>query len=261
LAIDFPAPRVIGHRGAALCAPENTLAGFKAARALGAEWVEFDVQATRDDCPVLIHDARLDRTTNGNGLVADRTSAEIATLDAGSWFGKEFRGEPVPTFDSALALLDELGLGALIEVKARPGDGSRTMAAALRTLAARKLRVPCELSSFDEEAVALAGKERADIPRALIVKEVPADWLVRVERLRCAALHAGERGLTEAVVARVTAKYPLRAYTVNAPARAKALFQWGVAAVFTDCPDVIISGVGHRSDGPAETGPRGSSQK
>ncbi len=259
--MEFPAPRVIGHRGAAMHAPENTLASFRIARTLGAEWVEFDVQATRDDCPVLIHDARLERTTDGKGLVAERAAAELARLDAGRWFGASFRGERLPTLDDALAFLDELRLGAMIEVKAGPGDGPRTMGVVLHCLGARKLRIPCHLSSFDEDALARASEERPDIPRALIVKDVPADWLARVERLKCGALHAGERGLTAARVAAVAAKRPLRAYTVNAPARANALFQWGVAAVFTDCPDVIISAVGHRSGGPAETGSRGSSQK
>ena len=259
--MDVRTPRVIGHRGAAMRAPENTLAGFRMARELGASWVEFDVQATRDDCAVLLHDARLDRTTDGNGLVAERTSAELAKLDAGSWFDRKYRGERLPTLADALALLDELQLGVMIEVKAGPGDGPRTMGTVLRCLDATKPSVATILSSFDESALAVATKERPELPRALIVQEIPADWLERVERLECGALHAGERGLTAPLVAAVAQKRPLRAFTVNAPGRAEALFRWGVAAVFTDCPDVIISAVGHRSGGPAATGPRGSSQK
>ena len=260
--MDFPAPRVIGHRGAAFYAPENTLAGFRIARKLGAAWVEFDVQATRDDIPMLLHDARLDRTTNGNGLIAERTSDDVSRLDAGSWFGgRQFCGERVPTLDVALAVLDELGLGAMIEVKAGPGDGPRTMGAVLHSLRKRVPGVPCHLSSFDEDALSRAQDERPDVPRALLVRELPGDWLARVTRLQCSALHAGERGLDAASIAAVAQKLPLRAYTVNDPARAGTLFQWGIGAVFTDCPDVIISAVGHRTDGPAGTGSRGSSQK
>jgi len=112
-------------------APENTLAGLRKACELGARWVEFDVQATRDDCPVLLHDARLERTTNGYGIAADRTAADLAGLDAGAWFAPRYRGERVPRLADALALLDALGMGAVIEVKAEPGDGPRTMRATL----------------------------------------------------------------------------------------------------------------------------------
>jgi glycerophosphoryl diester phosphodiesterase len=258
---DFPAPRVIGHRGAAMYAPENTLAGFRKAKELGAQWVEFDVQATRDGMAVLMHDARIERTTNGRGFVAERTMHELDKLDAGSWFDRSFCGEGVPSLVRTLGLLSEEGLGAMIEVKAGPGDGPRTMAAVLRVLDGMELRVPATLASFDEAALAYAAAEKPEVPRALGVGRVPDDWEARLARFKCAALHAGDRGLSESTIAMVAAKIPLRVYTVNAPARAEALFGWGVAAVFTDCPDVIISAVGHRSGGPVETSPRRSSQK
>ena len=95
---------VIGHRGAAARAPENTLAGLRCAKALGCTWVEFDVRLTADGAPVLCHDARLDRTTDCDGLVAAQALSAIRTCDAGIRFGPEFAGEPVPTLDAALAL-------------------------------------------------------------------------------------------------------------------------------------------------------------
>ena len=96
---------VIGHRGAAARAPENTLAGLRRARELGAAWVEFDVMLTADRVPVLIHDETLERTTTGRGEVARHTAAEIRALDAGGWFAPEFAGERVPTLAEAVALL------------------------------------------------------------------------------------------------------------------------------------------------------------
>ena len=86
----FDLPPVIGHRGAAAYAPENTLAGFVKAAEQGVTWVEFDVRLTRDGVPVLIHDDDLDRTTEGSGLVANATLKQIKELDAGSWFGAAF---------------------------------------------------------------------------------------------------------------------------------------------------------------------------
>jgi glycerophosphoryl diester phosphodiesterase len=254
----LPVSTIIGHRGAALRAPENTLAGLRAARELGARWVEFDVQATRDGCPFLLHDARLERTTNGRGIAVDCTAADLAPLDAGAWFAPQFRGERVPLLEAALALAAALGLGAMIEIKAEPGAGERTMQAALATLRGRDWSDRVILSSFHEEALDVAAAEAPAIPRALIVKAVPDDWRARLQRLGCQALHADQRTLEAEMAAAVAAAVPLRAYTVNAPARARTLFGWGVGAVFTDCPDVLISALGDESAGPGESGSEGS---
>ena len=108
---------MIGHRGAAGAAPENTLASIKKARELGATWIEFDVKLTKDSHAILFHDDRLERTTDGQGAVAATTLPEMRRLDAGSWFDAAFRGEPVPTFEQALALCAELGLGVNVEIK------------------------------------------------------------------------------------------------------------------------------------------------
>ena len=248
-------PLIIGHRGAAARAPENTLAGLRMAKRLGVRWVELDVQLTRDGCPVLFHDARLERTTDGHGLLGDHALAEIEACDAGIRFSDEFRGEKVPRLEEAVALLAELELAAIFEMKAPPGRGAETARAALAVL--RRLwpaRLPLMLSSDDEPALALAQSEAAAIERALIVKAVPADWLARIERLGCRALHAGERALDAVTVAKVAARLPLGAYTVNQPQRAQQIIAWGAAAVFTDYPDMIISAVGHGIGGSAQAG-------
>src|SRR5437016_8657258 len=97
-------PSVIGHRGAAAHAPENTLAGLRRAKELGCAWVEFDVRVTGDGALVLCHDGRLERTTTGRGRISEQTAASIRRCDAGSWFAPEFVGEIVPTLDEALRL-------------------------------------------------------------------------------------------------------------------------------------------------------------
>src|SRR5262245_51040489 len=79
-------PRIIAHRGASATAPENTLAAFRAAAAAKARWVEFDVSLTSDNRPVVFHDDRLDRTSDGSGLLAETSFETLKHLDAGSWF-------------------------------------------------------------------------------------------------------------------------------------------------------------------------------
>jgi len=94
--------RVAHHRGASRYAPENSLESFKKSLALGADYVEFDVRTTRDGLFVLLHDGSLDRTTSGKGPIRSRTAAEVAELDAGTWFGHPSRGARVPTLDAFL---------------------------------------------------------------------------------------------------------------------------------------------------------------
>ncbi len=96
--------QVIGHRGASAGAPENTMAAFTRALDLGADGFEFDVQLTSDGRAVVMHDAMLERTTNGNGPVFEASFDEIRELDAGGWFAPEFAGERVPSLDEVLAL-------------------------------------------------------------------------------------------------------------------------------------------------------------
>jgi glycerophosphoryl diester phosphodiesterase len=117
--------QVIAHRGGPRYAPENTLAAFKNAIAQGADWLEFDVQMTKDGTLVVIHDETVDRTTGGAGAVADLTLEQIRALDAG-------QGEKVPTFDEVVALAKAAGVGIFPETKSAhlyPGIEEKLLAA------------------------------------------------------------------------------------------------------------------------------------
>ena len=94
--------QVIGHRGAAALAPENTQASFDCALSLGVDAIETDIRATSDGELILIHDKRLDRTTNGQGLVKETPWSVIQTLDAGLWFGEKYRGAKIPLLRETL---------------------------------------------------------------------------------------------------------------------------------------------------------------
>ncbi len=94
--------KVIGHRGAAALAPENTFAGFDIALALGVDGIETDVQRTKDGKLVLLHDHLLDKTTNGTGILQEKSWEELQQLDAGSWFDGRYAGERIPLLLEAL---------------------------------------------------------------------------------------------------------------------------------------------------------------
>lgn len=231
-------PRLIGHRGAKENAPENTLASLREAARQGARWVEVDVMLTRDRQPVLIHDDTLNRTTSGFGPVPDLTLAELKRLDAGSWFNPRFAGETVPTLEEALALILDLGLGLNLEIKPYPGQDVPTAEVAIATL--KRLWPadrPLLLSSFEVPCLEVAHDLAPDIPRGYLLWDPPADWAAIADRVGAATLNVHQdRQTAETVAAYRATGRPVLAYTVNDPQRARTLFDWGVAAVFTDAP-------------------------
>jgi len=239
-------PRIIGHRGAALTAPENTLAGFCMAAALNVEWVEFDVRLTSDGRCILLHDDTLDRTTNGSGSAARLSFEEIRRLDAGSWFSPDFAGQPVPGLEETIGLLAQLNVGAVVELKPAAGVEAETGRAAATVLVERwpAALPPPVVSSFKPTALAAAREVAPQLARALLVGAVPRDWRRQIEALDCAMLHADQRRLDRPTVEVVRdAGLPIFAYTVNLPRRAQELFSWGVDAVFSDCPDSVARGL------------------
>jgi glycerophosphoryl diester phosphodiesterase len=238
----WPYPALIAHRGAGRLAPENTLAALRLGAAFGYRMFEFDVKLTGDGKPVLMHDATLERTTNGRGLAGALTLSEIAQLDAGSWHGPAHAGEPVPTFGNVAAWLRANGLMANVEIKPSPGREAETGAAVAMAAAHawQGCPVPPLLSSFSEVALEAAFAAVPGLPRALLLHELPDDWLDRLRRLRCVALDANHLVLTQAVVARAHgAGFRVLTYTANDPARVALLHGWGVDGVITDAVDVL----------------------
>lgn len=110
-------PMLCGHRGGLRTAPENTLAALRQCHSRGGGAAEIDIRLTSDGALVLMHDARLERTTNGAGLVEEQTLAEIQTVDAGAAFGGAWAGEPVPTLAEAIRLAADIGLILRVELK------------------------------------------------------------------------------------------------------------------------------------------------
>jgi glycerophosphoryl diester phosphodiesterase len=251
-------PSVIGHRGAAGCAPENTLAGLRRAKALECRWVEFDVRLTADREPILLHDDRLARTTDGRGQAARLPFAALRRHDAGGWFAPEFAGERIPTLAEAVALLAELELGANIELKAGRGNAADTgmvVAGALDRLWPPHMPAPL-LSSFSPEALAAARPHASQFARGMLFRRVPRDWRERAETLGCVSIHADHRRLAPTIVAEIRESgYCLLAYTVNAPARARVLLNWGVTSVISDVPHIILAALDGGSRRNAGAGP------
>jgi glycerophosphoryl diester phosphodiesterase len=237
-------PRVIGHRGAATYAPENTLESLREAGRRGAAWVEFDVRLSRDGVAILLHDDSLKRTTGIDRAAASLSWAEIRRLDAGSWKDARFAGEGVPSFEAAIACLAEAGLGANVEIKPAAGFEAET---AVATVAMLRDRWPATLptpllSSFKDAALAAARDAAPEFPRAILIDELTDDWRARAEAVEAVGVNTNGKKLTAAWAAQVKeAGYLLGAYTINDPAVARHLVAIGVDCIITDSPDVIVA--------------------
>lgn len=252
---------VIAHRGDRLYAPENTLAAIRQAAAKGAKWVEFDATLTLDTSkPVVIfHDDRVGRTTNlPDQPLADIAFDELRAADAGSWFAPAFAGERVPTLAEMMALCRELGLGMNIEIKVS-SNGNRESPEpfddALAGLTAQRVLEDMGgagdgvlISSFSTTALLYAKEHAPLLPRGYLLHKLWPDEAEFRRRLRAidpATLNLNEAllpspeavaGFRAIMKAELDRALPILAYTVNDAARAKNLWEWGVSAVFTDCP-------------------------
>lgn len=241
-------PQFLAHRGGGTLAPENTMAALRCALAHGFRAVEFDVMLARDGVPVVLHDPYLGRTVAGSGKVPDYDAAELAAMDAGSWFGSQFRGEPVPLLTEYVAFCKANGIWMNIEIKPAPGfeaETGRVVARMTRALFALEIargevaRVPL-LSSFSAEALAAAREAAPDVARAYLVDQLDGGALAEAHALDAVALHTNHKHLSAALARQVRqAGLGLFCYTVNDAARVQVLLDWGVDGMCTDRIDLI----------------------
>ena len=242
-------PKVIGHRGAAKAVPENTLESIREAKRQGGAWVEVDAKLTSDNQVILLHDDLLDRTTSGKGAAAQATFDQVRALDAGSWFAPAFAGIKVPTLEETVREVLRLGLGINVEIKPCPGREHVTAELVMREL--QRLwpkqglvsgQGPTALiSSFAYDALKVAHQLAPEFPRAVLIEDTPAHWKELCDGVAAVGLNPWHKTLTpEWARAIKKAGLTIATYTVNDPARARELFGWGVDAVFSDTPGLLL---------------------
>ncbi len=239
---DWPYPRWIAHRGAGKLAPENTLAAFAFGLDHGYRMAECDVKLSRDGVLFLLHDATLDRTTNGHGPAGTQDWAALARLDAGGWHSSPYAGEKLPTLDQLIDFCAAHRLLMNLEIKPSPGADRATGEAVARAVAARwpaGLTAPV-LSSFSREALAAAQAARPEQRRALLLDKAAPDWREAAEQLGCQAICAHFSLWTDAFAAEVKAAGLRRlTYTVNDEAVAARLLALGLDGLITDRVDLF----------------------
>ncbi|MGB0205362.1 MAG: glycerophosphoryl diester phosphodiesterase [Neptuniibacter sp.] len=243
------ASRIIGHRGAASLAPENTLAGIRMAAECGANWVEFDVTLLGDETPVLFHDDQLDRCSNQTGPLSFLSAIDLPNLDAGSWFDASWANEPMPHLSDALLLCQQLGLGINLEIKPHGHDYNLIARKVFEEVSVywqqpEKLIISC----FEHEVLAAYRHYDLFAQLGLLYGHLPDLWLLKAKSLQAVSIHCDHQliGLND-IQAVKAAGYDLYCFTCNDKERGTQLFEMGVDGIFTDNPtlfsDLITSSI------------------
>ncbi|MEU5921364.1 glycerophosphodiester phosphodiesterase family protein [Streptomyces sp. NPDC047141] len=228
---------VIGHRGASSAAPENTLVSDEVARRGGAVWIENDVQPSKDGVPYILHDTTVDRTTDGTGPIRSLTSDRIDALDAGSWFAPAYAGTRVPTLAAQLADLRERGGKLLLEIKGRHSRAE--VARIVREVRDQDMADRVFVQSFDVPSLQYAHELAPELPLGLLRDTLDADPVAVARDLDLSAYNVGDTALAtrpQVVADLHAAGVAVNVWTVDKPARWKALDALGVDGVITNRP-------------------------
>ena len=233
----WPYPRLIAHRGGGRFAPENTLAALRCGLEHGFNMVEIDVKLSKDNILILLHDDDVKRTSNGNGRAADKTYAELATLDMGQWHSAHYAGEQLPKFDDIAQFLLQNNLLCNIEIKPCPGREQITGQLVAQTAAQffeHTNTLPL-ISSFSAEALRASQQAAPQLPRAFLCENYDDSTRQTLSQLDCVAVHPHEQVLNKELIQSIHSDgYKVCAWTVNDHQRAIDLLSWGCDAIFTD---------------------------
>ncbi|MEO7349059.1 MAG: glycerophosphodiester phosphodiesterase family protein [Terrimesophilobacter sp.] len=233
---------IAGHRGDRSSAPENTMPAFNAAFDSSMDFIEADIQLTKDNVPVMMHDTFVNRTTNGQGRVRDFTYSEIHKLDAGAWYSPTFQGTHVPKLESLLSLLqaktaEDNPKKALLELK---GFWSLEEVWIVTDLIA-KYRVGnvVIMSSFDPVTIDHIHEVDNTLPLAIITNNLPTDPVAYAKLYGAVALIVNQSAVENDpwVVDRMhRSGLGIILYTLNSKAAWERALRLGVDGIITDRP-------------------------
>lgn len=233
---------LIAHRGASPYAPENTLAAFDKARALGSRAIEFDVMMSSDGELFIFHDETLKRTTNAKGIFTETPREKIVSLDAGRWFSERFLGEKIPTLFETLRWCVAHGMQANIELKPAPGTAEAMTEAFLTCFHQcwpKSIAMPI-VSCFDINVLALCAERAPDIPLGVLFNQWQKNWMQTAQKLRAFSVHLDKLIVTKKRIQSIKERgYKACIYTVNSRKWAQQYFKWGADSILTDYPDLM----------------------
>lgn len=239
----LPKYQLIGHRGTGGLRPENTLCSFSHAAELGLNWIEFDVQLTKDEHWVVMHDETIDRTTNGHGRIEEFTLEALKKFQAGLWHKPPYPSQSIPTLTETLVLAKQLGLHANIEIKGSeitPTKHASLMAKFLHRHFAPNSPPPL-LSSFDLDCLVALRAAMPDQPIAYLIDSFDSETINIAKTHNFTSINCDVNTITVSQIrSAANNNIPVLLYTVNDLNTAHTWLQQGIAAIFTDRPDLLL---------------------
>ncbi|WP_117232977.1 glycerophosphoryl diester phosphodiesterase [Vibrio maerlii] len=231
--------KITAHRGLSSQAPENTIAAFDLAIEQGVEWIEIDVQLSKDDVPMVIHDQTVNRCSNGSGKVSGLSCDQLQQLDAGLWFGDAFRGEMIPTLLDTLQFAHKQRVKLNIELKVYEDDDIELLCRQVRAVIEQVDIESDQLlfSSFSTPALMSMKALLPEIRRGQLWQKVPSQAFNILEDIEAYSVHCDYRFLDQSTAKMIKeADYQLYCYTPNFPELVEQHWLWGVDMMITDIP-------------------------
>lgn len=232
---------IIAHRGASSLAPENTFAAFDRALDAGADGIELDLQLSKDNIPVVIHDANLERTTTGSGHVYDYDLADLKSFDAGSWFDTEFSGETIPALEEFFERYGNSHLLFNLELKTSMIDKQGLEETVLKCIAEHNLEKRVVISSFNHQSLVRCKELNPQIRTGMLYfEEIESPW-ERALSLGCYSAHPFFYYLQNSEVIEGFKKnsLPVYTWTVDDPEQMKYLVKNKIEAIITNYPQKL----------------------
>jgi glycerophosphoryl diester phosphodiesterase len=234
--------QIFAHRGYSAKYPENTMAAFKAALQFNIDGIELDVHETKDGALVVIHDEKVNRTTNGKGYVKDYTLKQIQQLDAGSWFHKKFKDEKIPTLKEVLQLAKPTGKIVNIELKSNviPYDGMDLKVVQL--IREMQMEGQIIISSFDHESLQRINKKAPELEIAPLISNMIINPWAYTKWLKANAMHlSGYFMQRQVALDALQQGAVIRVYTINKKEHMQFIQRIGAAGIITDQVEVAMA--------------------
>lgn len=234
--------KIFAHRGYSSKYPENTIAAFKAAANLPIYGVELDVHLTMDHQLVVIHDEKINRTSNGTGYVKDMTLQQLRQYDFGSWFNEEFKGEKIPTLREVLEIYKGTDLRVNIELKSDVINYPNLEEAVLQEIEAFQMENQVLVSSFNHEAVARMAVLAPHIENAAVFHTMILNVAEYQKTIPTQGIHVRLPTIERKPVIDALKKGSIvRVWTINNVKHLSDLKDSGVDAIFTDYPEEMLN--------------------
>lgn len=230
---------IIAHRGASFDAPENTMAAFALAKQLHSDYIELDCHLSKDQEVIVIHDASLDRTTSGKGLVSEADSSYLHSLDAGKWFSDRFIGEKIPFLKEVLLFSKEAHIPLYIELK---GDNLLLADRTIALINEMQMQEHVVIQSFDSGLLKRCITLKPSITYEYLISSFSPQELLMAKELSVRAINVDGDLITDLALHTIQdAGFQVNVYTIDEPNLIRHFINIGASGIITNRPDLALN--------------------